>query len=149
MKTCPSCNAKLTDEEFEVMKRHVSIGKEIIQSSRLLKDASGIVETHHEKYDGNGYPKGLKGDAIPLVSRIFCIADVFDALTSKRPYKEAFSFEESQRIMLTQSGSHFDPELLGRFFKIIRPYYDSMHSAEETALAAMLQEKIDRYFKVV
>ncbi|MBK8972093.1 MAG: two-component system response regulator [Hahellaceae bacterium] len=105
---------KLTDEEFAVMKRHPIIGAEILGESdaRLLKMARSVALYHHEKWDGSGYPEGLQGEAIPLEARIVALADVFDALTSKRPYKEAWTVEAALDHIRSQAGKHFDPALV-------------------------------------
>jgi len=109
--------AKLTPEEWEVMKKHTIFGARILGESsfELLRVGEIIALSHHEKWDGSGYPKGLAGDDIPLYGRICAVADVFDALTSKRPYKEAFSNQKSLEIMGAGRGSHFDPRLLDVF----------------------------------
>lgn len=109
---------KLTDEEFEKMKQHTVIGHKILHGSEspLLKLASEIAISHHEKYDGSGYPNGLAGDQIPLSGRIVAVIDVFDALTSRRPYKEAFPNEKAYQIIREGSGTHFDPEIVRLFF---------------------------------
>ena len=91
---------RLDEEEFEEMKRHVNHGLDIISKSAWLNEASAVVGSHHEKYEGNGYPAGLKGEAIPVLARIFAIADVFDALTSHRPYKKPLSYEETIDILM-------------------------------------------------
>ncbi|QYJ78219.1 response regulator [Shewanella acanthi] len=108
---------KLTQEEFEVMKTHPLIGAQIIGDvdSELLRLAKSVALTHHEKWDGSGYPKGLKGEDIPLEGRIVALADVFDALTCKRPYKEAWSIDKTVAYIQSQSGIHFDPELVKLF----------------------------------
>lgn len=108
---------KLTDDEFAVMKTHAQIGAEIIgeADSELLRLAKSVALTHHEKWDGTGYPFGLKGSAIPIEGRIVALADVFDALTSKRPYKEAWSIDETMTYIKKQSGIHFDPDLVALF----------------------------------
>ena len=105
---------KLTDEEFAVMKTHPEIGAEILgeADSDLLRIAKSVAMTHHEKWDGNGYPKGLKGEDIPVEGRIVAVADVFDALTSKRPYKEAWTVEKTLSVMKSEAGSHFEPRLI-------------------------------------
>ncbi|WP_286234995.1 response regulator [Thalassotalea sediminis] len=105
---------KLTEEEFKVMKTHPEIGVEILgeDDSELISLAKVVALTHHEKWDGTGYPKGLKGEKIPIEGRIVALADVFDALTSKRPYKEAWSIEDTMRFMKEQSGKHFEPKLV-------------------------------------
>jgi putative two-component system response regulator len=109
----------LTPEEREVVKKHAALGADIFKGSHspLLKVAKLICLTHHERYDGTGYPNGLKGKNIPLFGRIVAIADVFDALTSARPYKEAYGFEEALRMIKVQSGKHFDPDVVKVFLK--------------------------------
>ncbi len=109
----------LTPEEFEQMKTHVTIGEELLKSAELPKIAINIIKYHHEKWNGKGYLFGLKGEEIPVEARIVAIADVFDALTSKRPYKEAFSIEEAIDIMTNEMTKHFDPNLLELFFQNI------------------------------
>lgn len=113
---------KLTTEEFEVMKKHTEIGYETlreaaaqIQRVSYLQMSADIARYHHEKYDGTGYPLGLSGEAIPLSARIVAIADVYDALISKRVYKEAFSHETARQIILEGRGKHFDPILIDAF----------------------------------
>jgi len=138
---------KLTDNEFEVMKQHVRFGEEIIINSEQLNDGKNIVLYHHEKYDGSGYLKGLKGEEIPLNARIFAIADVFDALTSKRPYKEPFTYNKSKEIMHKESGSHFDPKLITLFFDIVPNLYNKINSNnDEKYLKNLLNGKIIQYF---
>ncbi len=109
---------KLTPEEFAVMKQHAQIGHAVLSanSSPLLQVAAEIAYTHHEKFDGSGYPRGLKGDDIPLFGRIVAVADVFDALTSERPYKKAWSVEDASALLKEGAGSHFDPTCVSAFF---------------------------------
>ena len=109
---------KLNSDEWEIMKQHTIIGAQILQGSdaEFIKLAEVIALTHHEKWDGSGYPKGLRGSKIPLAGRITAIVDVFDALTSKRPYKEPFPLEKSFSIIKEDRGSHFDPEVVDAFF---------------------------------
>lgn len=111
----------LTDDEFEIMKQHVRIGADILGGgeSEILRMAETVALTHHEKWDGSGYPNGLAGEAIPLAGRIVAICDVFDALTSARPYKEAWPTELALGHMREQAGKHFDPELLAAFLRIL------------------------------
>lgn len=111
-------NGRLTDEEFKVIKKHPLIGHEILSKSELpiLKTASDIALHHHEKYDGTGYPDGLKGKNIPLFGRMMAIIDVFDAMTHKRVYKDAQSVEVALEYIRNQSGKHFDPNLVEIFF---------------------------------
>jgi putative two-component system response regulator len=108
---------KLTDDEFELMKLHTQIGYRILagSESELLQIAARIALTHHEKFDGSGYPNGLVGEAIAIEGRIVAVADVFDALTTKRCYKPAFSIEKSVDIMAEGRATHFDPQLLDLF----------------------------------
>ncbi|ABI72349.1 two-component system response regulator [Shewanella frigidimarina] len=108
---------KLTDEEFAIMKKHPEIGAEILgeSDSDLIALAKVVAMTHHEKWDGSGYPHGLKGEDIPIEGRIVAIADVFDALTSKRPYKEAWTVDKAMAFLHDQSGIHFDPQLVTLF----------------------------------
>lgn len=108
---------KLTPDEWEVMKSHVTIGAEIIgdDTSTLLQLASSVALYHHEKWDGTGYPHGLAGESIPLEARIVALADVFDALTSKRPYKEPWTIEDTTSYILKESNKQFDPELVKAF----------------------------------
>jgi len=110
---------KLTPEEWEIMKTHASIGAEIMSGhpSPLMQMAREIAITHHEKWDGSGYPKGLKGEEIPLVGRIVALADVFDALTTKRPYKKAWPIEEAIDYIKENTGSHFEPALVDIFLE--------------------------------
>lgn len=112
---------KLDAGEWAVMQRHPCIGAEIIgrQPSRLLQMAARIAQHHHEKWDGSGYPQGLAGEEIPLEARIVAIADVFDALTSERPYKPAWTVEAAVQLLQEQSGRHFDPQLVLRFLDIL------------------------------
>ena len=108
---------KLDEQEWEIMKTHTTIGGLIIgdHPSELLRSARMIALTHHERWDGSGYPNGLKGEKIPINGRIAAIADVFDALTSKRPYKEAWTVEDSLEEIKRGSGSHFDPKVVESF----------------------------------
>jgi len=108
---------RLEPEEFEVMKRHATIGYELLQgsSSRVLQAGAEIARGHHEKFDGSGYPQGLKGEDIPIFSRIVAVADVFDALTSERPYKKAWDVEAAVDFLKAGSGSHFDPACVTAF----------------------------------
>jgi putative two-component system response regulator len=99
------------------MKTHTIIGARILSGGRseLIKSAQLIALTHHERWDGTGYPRGLKGDAIPIEGRIVALADVFDALTHVRPYKKAWPFEEAAAEIKNQSGKHFDPQIVDAF----------------------------------
>ena len=136
---------KLDDKEFEIMKTHVKQGRAIIQQSKWLRDALEVVTSHHEKMKGKGYPDGISGTDIPVTARIFAIADVFDALTSNRPYKEAWSFKEAMEIMGEGSGSHFDPHLFDVFSSIAKPLHEKFGGKEEI-FSEELGEIITKYF---
>lgn len=121
---------KLTPEEWEVMKQHTVIGSRIFQNSRspILRAASEIAHTHHEKFDGTGYPRGLKGKEIPLFGRIVSLVDIFDAVLSKRCYKSATTFEKAFAYIKSLSGTNLDPELVDAFTRIedrIRAIYEA------------------------
>ena len=111
---------RLDQDEWEIMKQHSIAGAQILEGSdaESIKLAEVIALTHHEKWDGSGYPKGLKGSEIPLAGRITGIADVFDALTSKRPYKEPFPLQKAFTIIKEGRGSHFDPQVVDAFFAV-------------------------------
>ena len=108
----------LSKEEFEVIKTHTIIGAKILDgsNSEILQMAHQIAISHHERWNGQGYPYGLAGEEIPLVGRIVALADVFDALISERPYKKAYSLEESCDIIRKERGQHFDPKIVDVFF---------------------------------
>lgn len=114
---------KLTPEEFETMKQHTTIGYNILthsnSSSPLIQLASEIALSHHEKWDGSGYPSQLSGENIPISGRIVAVADVFDALTSNRPYKKAWPLNEALEFLYSNSGSHFDPQVIEAFKKAL------------------------------
>src|SRR3989338_2128412 len=111
---------KLTPGEWEIMKQHTMIGSRMFKGSKsaLLHTAGIIAETHHEKFDGSGYPQGLKGEVIPLVGRIVAIVDVFDAIVSKRCYKEKYPFEKGMEYIQTLGNNYLDPRLVEVFGKI-------------------------------
>jgi HD-GYP domain-containing protein (c-di-GMP phosphodiesterase class II) len=138
---------KLTDEEFANMKTHVRHGIDIIGHYAWLKDAANVVLHHHEKFDGTGYGAGLKGTRIPFSARIFAIADVFDALTSERPYKKALSLTAAMDIMNASNGNHFDPDLLAAFNNIAGQLYTEVSRTNERKLEIALDGIINRYFK--
>ena len=102
------------------MKQHPTAGVELLADVEFPWDVRPIVESHHERWDGRGYPHGLAGEAIPLTARVLCIADVYDALTSKRSYKQAFNHDEAMEIMRGDVGTQFDPDLFGTFEDIVR-----------------------------
>ena len=137
---------KLDTDEYSEMKTHVDKGLEIIGRSRWLRDAVDVVGGHHEKIDGSGYPNGRSGTETPVSARIFAIADVFDALTSRRPYKEPLSYEDTLAILEKGRGTHFDSELLDLFEKIAPGFYERLAGREDSQLKAMLGDISQKYF---
>lgn len=126
---------RFTDEEFNEMKKHATAGGEIVDSilngvedEEFVKIARNVAYYHHEKYDGNGYPFGLKGENIPIEARIMALADVFDALVSKRCYKEAYSYDKAFSIIKDSIGTHFDPKL-GDVFLKCRPELETLYNS--------------------
>ena len=116
--------ARLTPDEFEEMKKHAALGGDVakhilhdIGDEHYLEFAYDIATYHHERWEGGGYPKGIKGEEIPLSARIMAIADVFDALVSKRCYKEAMPVDKAFDVIKSESGTHFDPKLVELFIK--------------------------------
>ncbi|MGB5745492.1 MAG: HD domain-containing phosphohydrolase [Desulfobacterales bacterium] len=116
---------KLTDEEFDVIKRHTTLGGDAIKAieakiegQSFLALGKEIAYNHHEKWDGSGYPRGLTGEEIPIAARIIALADVYDALTTKRFYKDAYSHKRSRQIIVDQKGAHFDPEVVDVFLAL-------------------------------
>ena len=132
---------KLTDDEFDLMKMHTSFGRETIeratknlQGDNYLKLGAEIAGSHHERWDGKGYPDGLSGDDIPLSGRIMAIADVYDALISRRCYKEPFSHKKSMKLILEGKGTMFDPEIVDVFICV---------ESEIQAIESMFKDKIE------
>jgi putative two-component system response regulator len=107
----------LTPEELSIMRTHAQIGFDLLDGSEstILQAAALIALTHHEKFDGSGYPRALRGEEIPLFGRIVAVADVFDALTSVRPYKRAWTVEQAQAYLRDGAGGHFDPRCVSAF----------------------------------
>ena len=137
---------RLAPEEFDIMKTHAAIGKASIEAAEqlvgmpdsFLRFAKEIAGSHHEKWDGSGYPEGLAGEAIPLSARLMALADVYDALISKRVYKEAFSHEVARNIIVQGNGTHFDPAVIDAFIALEQDFIDiakrfSDNDAELTA----------------
>ncbi len=109
----------LSEEEWLIMRQHPKLAFEMLSQIEYLREALQIPYCHHEKWDGTGYPQALKGEEIPLTARIFAVADVWDALTSNRPYRPAWSKEEALNYIREQSGKHFDPQVVELFFRVI------------------------------
>jgi putative nucleotidyltransferase with HDIG domain len=137
---------RLDEQEFSVMKTHVLHGLDIIKGSPWLEEARDVVGHHHEKCDGSGYPDGRQRTDIPINARIFAIADVFDALTSERPYKQPYSFEETMRILEEGRGSHFDPDVLDAFRDIAPSIYAALSGREDAQLEQELEQVTRDYF---
>jgi putative nucleotidyltransferase with HDIG domain len=137
---------RLTDEESAVMRAHVRHGVEIVAKFRWLQDALDVVQHHHEKIDGTGYPAGLQGDAIPIAARIFAIVDVFDALTTRRPYKEPAPLHESVFALLAGKGSAFDPALVDTFLCLAPELHRTLCGAAEPVLVRTLDRLLGDYF---
>lgn len=137
---------KLTDDEFRIMKTHALLGVEIVADNPWLTGAACTIRHHHERFDGTGYPDGLVGDAIPRVARIFAVVDVFDALTSERPYKRPLGLAETLAIIENDSGRHFDPAVVAIFQKIVPSLYDRMVCASEQDLRQEMREILGGYF---
>ncbi|HCX82768.1 MAG: two-component system response regulator [Curvibacter sp. RIFCSPHIGHO2_12_FULL_63_18] len=134
---------RLSEAEFAIMKQHAVYGYELLQgsASRVLQTGAEIALGHHEKFDGSGYPQGLKGEAIPLFSRIVAVADVFDALTSERPYKKAWTLEAAVDFLLAGSGTHFDPRCVQSFLNAwdeVLAVRERYADAEESRLLPIL-----------
>ncbi|MCC7167661.1 MAG: HD domain-containing protein [Rhodospirillales bacterium] len=139
---------KLDDDEFALMKTHVEHGLDIVRQSEWLQDAADVVRHHHEKYDGTGYPGGIGGTAIPAIARIFAIVDVFDALTSRRPYKEPLGLDDTLAVLRRDAGRHFDPDLVETFLRLA-PALHAAHGGREDGTAEReARSLIAGYFKV-
>ena len=138
--------AKLDAQEFAIMKTHVDKGSDIVHRSSWLQEGTRVVGYHHEKFAGGGYPHGLKGEDIPITARIFAVSDVFDALTSQRPYKKPLSFEETMHLLEQDRGRHFDPAVLDAFGKIARELYERYAGHEGNDLKDELATVVMSYF---
>ncbi|MBW2678848.1 MAG: HD domain-containing protein [Deltaproteobacteria bacterium] len=140
---------KLTDEEFDTMKTHHTMGATILAESKaeILRIAQVIAISHHEKWNGRGYPRGLAGDKIPIAGRIVGLADVFDALTSKRPYKIPYPVEVAVDIIQKERGEHFDPDVADVFLENIDEFVkikEEVGSAEDVSFADFLRSERDQ-----
>jgi len=140
--------AKLTPEEMSIMQEHVNHGVDIVKNLGWFADSLCVVASHHERWDGNGYPNKLAGTAIPMEARIFAVADVFDALCSKRPYKEAFEFSEVVSYIKEQSGTHFDPAVVAAFSGIADTLYTKTQGLSEVDTKKLLEPLVQKYFSV-
>jgi HD-GYP domain-containing protein (c-di-GMP phosphodiesterase class II) len=139
---------KLDAEESNIMHTHVAHGEEIVSGIGWLEDANAVVAAHHEKWDGSGYPRRLSGNEIPLAARIFAVADVFDALSSKRPYKEPMDFETTMSILEADTGSHFDGRVMAAFRPIAREVFDCLGQCNEEGARRLLEERVRFHFGI-
>lgn len=135
----------LDERERPLMQAHVEMGAYIVGSVGFL-GARDVIASHHERWDGNGYPHGLAGHDIPRNARIFCIADVYDALRARRPYKDAYPFEQAMAIMRAGRGTHFDPELFDVFERIVAEVDAKVINADEERAIALMRSMINRHF---
>jgi putative nucleotidyltransferase with HDIG domain len=138
---------KLDDAEMTIMRTHVNQGKEIVTGMGWLDGANDVVASHHEKWNGTGYPCQLKGEDIPLSARIFAVADVFDALCSKRPYKEPMGFDAAMAILEKDTGSHFDPGVMAVFKPMARAIFDRLAQADEQQARVLLEDRVRLHFE--
>lgn len=138
---------KLDEAEFAVMRTHVAQGEQIVTGMGWLDGANAVVAAHHEKWNGSGYPRQLAGSDIPLSARIFAVADVFDALCSKRPYKEPMSFDAAMSILDKDTGSHFDPGVMAVFKPMARSIFDQLADSSEAQARQLLQDRVRQHFE--
>ena len=140
---------RLDDAEMATMRTHVALGEDIVTGAGWLDGAREVVGSHHEKWDGSGYPRGLAGDAIPLPARIFAVADVFDALSSRRPYKEAQPFAQVMATLRDGRGNHFDPTVLDTFSRLAPALYRQLQGLDEAATRALMTGMVQRHFDIL
>lgn len=140
--------ARLTEAEFSVMRTHVDHGIEMVSRSPWLADAAEVVGSHHEKFDGSGYPRALRGNQIPITARIFAVVDVFDALTSRRPYKEALSFDDTIAVLEQGRDTHFDGSILDAFLPIAPGLFQRYGGREDEGIRDEVRQLSARYFPV-
>jgi HD-GYP domain-containing protein (c-di-GMP phosphodiesterase class II) len=139
---------KLDDMEMAVMRTHVDQGEQIVMGMGWLDGAHAVVAGHHEKWNGSGYPRGLSGEQIPLAARIFAVADVFDALCSKRPYKEPMGFDAAMAILEKDTGSHFDPAVMKVFTRIAKSLYQRLENSDEADSRQLLEDCVRKHFEM-
>lgn len=136
----------LTDQERDVVKSHVSRGAGIVEVVSWLEDAIDVIRYHHEWWDGTGYVEGLRGVEIPITARVFSVGDVFDALTSRRPYKLSYNFSQAREMVLTGAGTQFDPDIVAVFAEIADDLYREGHQASCGKLEELIRSFIRDYF---
>ena len=140
--------AALDSDELEIMRSHVQQGEEIVAGIQWLDEAHAVVSAHHEKWDGTGYPRQLAGESIPLSARVFALADVFDALCSKRPYKAELGFDAAMEILERGAGSHFDPAVMAAFRPLARDIFDTLAQCDEVGARRLLEERVRLHFGI-
>ena len=139
---------RLTDDEMIVMRTHVGLGEDIVTGAGWLEGGRAVVAGHHEKWDGTGYPDALRGEAIPESARIVAVADVFDALSVKRPYKEPWPLESAMQVLAEGSGKHFDPHLVRVFSDLSQHIHRSIINASEDEARALLEVMVRKHFSL-
>ena len=139
---------KLDEAEWVIMRTHVAQGEEIVTGMGWLDGAHAVVAGHHEKWNGSGYPRQLVGEDIPLSARIFAVADVFDALCSKRPYKEPMGFDAAMTILEKDTGSHFDPSVMAVFRPMARSIFDRLANCSESDTKKLLEDRVRQHFEL-
>lgn len=137
---------RLDNHEMGLMRSHVPQGEDIVDGIPSLDEARDVIACHHEKWDGTGYPRGLAGEDIPLSARIFAVADVFDALCSPRPYKDAMPFEQAWGIIRDDAGSHFDPRVVEAFRPIARKLHQQHFGTHGGRSREILERGLSKYF---
>jgi HD-GYP domain-containing protein (c-di-GMP phosphodiesterase class II) len=137
---------RLDNTEMETMRTHVGLGEEIVRGMGWLDGAHEVVAAHHEKWDGSGYPRRLAGETIPVAARIFAIADVFDALSSKRPYKDPMPFEQVMSALRKDAGGHFDPDIFAVFENMAGEIREILQESSETTARTLLEARIRMHF---
>jgi HD-GYP domain-containing protein (c-di-GMP phosphodiesterase class II) len=123
----------LNEQEREIMQRHVALGYDLVKGIPFLADAAEIILAHHERHDGSGYPRGLRGKDIPMFARIFAVADSFDAMTSGRPYRSALPVQTARRVIDAGRGKLFDPEIVDAFFAVGEAAWQLISADSQTA----------------
>ena len=129
-----------------IMRTHVEQGQDIVQGAGWLQGAAEVVSCHHEKWDGSGYPNRLQGNRIPLAARIFAVVDVYDALSSRRPYKAPMPFEQVMAVLQEGRGGHFDPAVLDRFCLLAPGIRDALDGLDEASTQRLMTDMIERHF---
>jgi putative nucleotidyltransferase with HDIG domain len=140
--------APLNNEEWREMRRHSELGYQILNGIDFLKDAAEIVYSHHEWYDGTGYPRGLVSDEIPLGARIFAVVDAFDAMTSRRPYRDAMAKDGALMEIARNAGTQFDPQVVELFLVMVRSNPDGFRGEEEEYGAHVIADVEDSSHRV-